>query len=451
MRGTVKGKSVRKRDYIAVILLGGSVYVFLLLGMVMFSGEMLAYAVPLLVCLFAAFLRSPEKPSLQATRTLSGTCVTQDVPVDVVLTIRNTGRHIEECFIEDLIPDGLTLLKGDTRVIARLAPDEEVSLTYTVSGKRGSYAFQYVHIVAGEHLGLFRRRALLDTPERLLIMPTQLRLRRVSIRPLQTRGYAGPVPARRGGSGVDFFGVREYQPGDPQRWINWRISARHTRSEVDTRLFTTEFEQERVADVGLILDARRRNDCHANGRSLFEYGVSAAAALSGAFLSDGNRVGLLIYGRGLEWAFPGYGKVQRERILRSLAQAKTGDSLVFESLDYLPTRFFPAKSQVVLVSPLCDDDPPMLARLRSRGYQVLVVSPDPVRFEVGGIQEDPANSQELALALRLARLERQLLLRKLRNAGIPVVDWDVETPFDQTVHAALGRLPLWFRAMGGAS
>ncbi len=442
---------MHKRDRIAVILLGGSAYIFLLLGMVMFSGELLAYAVPLLVCLFAAFLQSPEKPSLQVTRTLSEACVTQDVPVDVVLTLRNAGKHIEECFVEDVAPDGLVLLKGDVRVATRLAPGEALTLTYTVSGKRGSYAFRHTHVMTSEHLGLFRRRALLDAPERLLVMPAQLRLRRVSIRPLQTRGYAGPVPARRGGPGVDFFDVREYQPGDPQRWINWRISARHTRSEVDTRLFTTEFEQERVADVGLILDARRRNDCHVADRSLFDYSVSAAAALAGAFLSDGNRVGLLIYGRGLEWAFPGYGKVQRERILRALAQARTGDSLVFESLEYLPTRFFPAKSQVVLISPLCDDDPPMLARLRSRGYQVLVVSPDPVRFEAEGIQAGATSSQELALALRLARLERQLLLRKLRNAGIPTVDWDVAAPFDQTVHATLGRLPLWFRALGVSS
>ncbi|MBN2004602.1 MAG: DUF58 domain-containing protein [Anaerolineae bacterium] len=438
---------MHKRDHIAIVLMAVSAYIFLLLGMVMFNGEMLAYAVPFLVCLFAAFLQSPGKPAFQVTRTLSNTCVTQDVPVEVVLTIRNAGERIEECFVEDMLPAGLVLMKGDVRVAARLAPGELLTLTYTVSAKRGSYAFRHTHIVACEHLGLFRRRTLLDAPERLLVMPTQLRLRRVSIRPLQTRGYAGPVPARRGGPGVDFFGVREYQPGDPQRWINWRISARHTRSEVDTRLFTTEFEQERVADVGLILDARRRNDYHIGGRSLFEYSVSAAAALSGAFLSDGNRVGLLIYGRGLEWTFPGYGKVQRKRVLRALAQAKTGDSLVFESLDYLPTRFFPAKSQVVLISPLCDDDPPMLSRLRSRGYQVLVVSPDPLRFEVS-CKESVSDNQDVAVALRLARLERQLLMRKLRSAGIAVVDWDVDAAFDQVVHAALGRLPLWFRTIG---
>ncbi|MCL7455525.1 MAG: DUF58 domain-containing protein [Anaerolineae bacterium] len=41
-------------------------------------------------------------------------------------------------------------------------------------------------------------------------------------------------PARAGPAPI--FGVREYQAGDPRRWINWRVSARHPRS-----LFTNEF------------------------------------------------------------------------------------------------------------------------------------------------------------------------------------------------------------------
>jgi len=28
------------------------------------------------------------------------------------------------------------------------------------------------------------------------------------------------------------------------------------------------------------------------------------------------------------------------------------------------------------------------------------------------------------------------------------VDWQVDRPFDQTIHASLGRVPHWFRAVG---
>ena len=420
------------------LLLGIFVYSVLIAGLISRNGALVALAFPLVLYLFVALFQRPEDLNLRTTRVLSETCVSQDTHVEVTLTLVNEGAIVEELLVADIVPPALTLVEGETRALATLASGETLTLSYTVSGKRGSYDFRDVHVTAYEHLGLFSRHKKLEIFERLLVLPSVLQLRRVPIRPLQTRGYAGPVPARRGGPGVDFYGVREYQAGDPLRWINWRISARHTRT-----IFTNEFEQERVADVGLILDARRRNDLVVNRQSLFEHSIQAAASLAGAFLNDGNRVGLLVYGRGLEWTFPGYGKVQREQILRALARARTGDSLVFESLDYLPTRFFPAKSQIVLVSPLCEDDPQMLVRLRARGYQVLVISPDPVSFEA-----ERATTKDAVLAARLARLERTLLLRRLSGAGIQVVDWSVHAPFDRTVNASLGRTPLWFRAVG---
>ena len=88
--------------------------------------------------------------------------------------------------------------------------------------------------------------------------------------------------------------MREYQASDPQRQINWKLSARAERD-----LYTNIFEQERVADVGLIVDARQRTNVTGIDDSLFEHSVRAAAALAENFLDDGNRVGLLVYGSGL--------------------------------------------------------------------------------------------------------------------------------------------------------
>ena len=56
---------------------------------------------------------------------------------------------------------------------------------------------------------------------------------------------------------MSFWGVREYQMGDSLRHINWKIAARRMIAARQAQeLFTNEFEQERIADVGLILDAR---------------------------------------------------------------------------------------------------------------------------------------------------------------------------------------------------
>jgi uncharacterized protein (DUF58 family) len=217
--------------------------------------------------------------------------------------------------------------------------------------------------------------------------------------------------------------------GDPLRRVNWRATARYL-----DKPFTTEFEQDRVADVGLILDARPQQLRVSSNQSLLEESVSATAALADALLRGGHRVGLLLYGLG-HWVFPGYGRVQRERILRTLAETGMAASQAFGSLGHLPTRLFPPRSQLIIVSPLKEEDEKMLFRLRAHGYSIIIVSPDPVSFEASALENDPL----LATAVRLARLERRLLLQRLRQSGIIIIDWQVGQSLDQALTSVLLR------------
>ncbi len=422
-----------------LLFLSVLVYILLILGLATANGVIIALSIPFVIHLAAALFFAPENPQLQVVRRISTDRVSQDVPVTVSVSITNRGPYLEEVMLEDVVPEGLKVTEGIPHVRCEMSSGQSILIEYTVCGVRGRYHFQNVKVSASDRLGLFHRQVILHAPAHLTVLPHVSWLRRVSIRPLQTHGYAGPVPARSGGSGVDFFGVRAYQSGDPLRWINWRLSARHPHS-----FFTNEFEQERIADVGLILDARQRSEVRVNGQSLFEHAVHATASLANVFLNDGNRVGLLVYGGFLDWIFPGYGKLQRERILQALARAEPGESMIFDRLDYIPTRFFPARSQIVLVSPLWEEDLPILIHLRARGYQLLVISQDPVSFEAQALGSDPKAS----LAMRIARLERTLLLRKSHQIGVQIVNWQVDQPFDHAVHSALGRIPLWFRAVG---
>jgi uncharacterized protein (DUF58 family) len=436
-----------------LLLLAGLLYGLFLAALGSLNGAMLALSLPIVVYLAAALLFAPPAPKLRISRTFSAERVQPGGTVDVRLEITNDGGRLEEMLVQDQLPPRLRVTMGTTSKIVLLPPGQTVELAYTVSGPRGQYAFQNVAATAGDHLGLFRRSTLASAGGRFLVLPELRRMRQVAIRPLRTRASAGMVPARQGGPGLAFFGVREYQPGDSLRWINWRATARHPR-----HIFTDEFEQERVADVGVILDARQRSDIRRGGlldpaalqdprNSLYEHSVLAAASLADAFLRSGDRVTLLMYGGGLEWVFPGYGRVQRERILQALARGDRGESEVFETFESLPTRLFPARSQIVLVSPLWSDDLPMLFNMRARGYEVLVVSPDPVGFERAESGEQ-AGREPVDAAVRLARLERAILLRRLRQAGVQVVDWPVDRPLDQAVLASLGHTPQWTRSVG---
>jgi uncharacterized protein (DUF58 family) len=429
------------------LLLGLLTYGLLLAGIATVKGEFIALALPLVTYLIVGYLQAPEKLKLEATRHLSVERTSPNSEVEVTVTITNFGSGLEEIQLEDILPVGLTIRSDPSSVLRpnrhllRLPKGEGASYTfaYTVSGPRGGYVFEGLELRVNDHLAVSSSKVRVEAKARLFVLPPVTRVRNISIRPRRTRVYAGTIPARAGGAGTDFFGVREYQPGDPPSAINWRASAHY----ID-KLYANEFQQERVADVGIVLDGRLRTNEFSSGHSLFEYSVQAAASLADALLNQGNRVGLLLYASYLAWTLPGYGKIQRERILHALANAKTGESQVFSDLEHIPTRLFPPESQVILVSPLCEDDFAPLIQLRAQGYEVMVVSPNPVKFELSYLPMIAT----VQLAGRVIHMERAMLLQKMGRAGIHVLDWDVAEPFDLFVKRRLSRSPFWLRAIG---
>src|SRR5687767_12715159 len=421
------------------LLLGFITYALLLTGIATVRGEFIALALPFVVYLLAGFLFTPEQLKLEATRHLSVERTSPHTDVVVTVIVNNRGSTIEEVLLEDAVPADLMIRSGLSRHLVRLAKGGSYNFSYTVSGPRGGYGFEFVRAKVNDHLAATSREFQIEAKGQLFVFPPLTRLRHVAIRPRRTRVYAGSIPARAGGTGTEFFGVREYQPGDSPRVINWRASARHADA-----LYSNKFQQERVADIGVVLDGRLRTNEFARGHSLFEYSVQAAAALSDALLAQGNRVGLLVYANYLRWTLPGYGKIQRERILHSLAHAKPGGSEVFSDLEHLPTRLFPPESQIILVSPLTDDDLTPLVQLRAQGYQVLVVSPDPVKFELSYLPRNPT----VDLAARVIHMERTLLLKRIQRASIQVLDWDVAEPFDLVVKRKLSHPQAWLREVG---
>ncbi len=409
----------------------------LLFGLATLNSGVIALAIPLLIYLGVGFVLRPEPPQLAGSRALSTDRATVGQPVTVTVTVTNAGASIAEALIEETVLPGFEVIDGDTRLLTPLAAGETVTLEYTVRGARGVYRFAGVSVTAGSPLGIFSRRVVLVADNQLLIQPEAMRLRRIAIRPPRTRGFAGPILSRQGGSGVDFLGLREYQMGDRLRWVNWRVTARMMERNAHG-VFTNVFEQERLADVGIILDARQTSDLRTAEGSLFEQANRAAAALAEAFLDDGNRVGLLVYGSGIDGVFPGYGRVQRDRILRALGRASAGHHFVFETLRNLPTRFFPSQSQIVFVSPISSDDVPALMQLRAHDYAVMVVSPNPIAFEAHALTLDARARQ----AMRIAETERAFNFQLLRRSGIQVVDWDVNLPLDSVIHESLAKQPV---------
>jgi uncharacterized protein (DUF58 family) len=415
-------------------VIAGLIYGLLFVGLVTQQAPILAMAILSIAFLASGLLFSPESVNLQAERTLSARQINQDEIVRVALKISNQGPTLETLLIEDTVPVGLQIVSGSPRAVTSLQSGETLQLSYVLKAPRGAYHLPGLHALASDHLGLIQQTRELTLSARFLALPKVYKLPGVTVRPRRTRVYPGLAPARKGGPGVEFFGLREYQAGDPLRWINDRVSARHQQT-----LFVNEFEQERAVDIGLILDCRVETNLFGDSAELMEHSIKATATLVESFITAGNRVGLLIYGGTRNWVQPGYGKLQRERIFRVLAAVRLFQSYAAKELANLPTRLFTAGSQLVLISSLLSEDLPTLISLRAHGYQLLVISPDPIDFETQFLDDDPAVAQ----AARLARLERTFLLRRLRRNGIRVFEWRVDQPFHVAARYALTRTPAW--------
>ena len=393
-------------------------------GLLLLNGSIVATAIPLLLLVSVRMLSSPRPAvsDLRIERSLGQLRVTEGEVIGVELTVTNPGAAIELLCVTDGPPVGLVPTDGHVQFLGRLPARGAEAISYNALAGRGLHSFDEVQVRIWSPWGLAMYESRLQLETEVRVHPRTEKLDPITIRPQRTGAFAGPVKANRGGQGLDFFGCRAYTPGDDVRRINWRAYARQDS------LIVNEYELERIADVNIILDARAKSHARLDGETTFDHSVRAAASLASHFLDQGNNVGLLIYGDYVKWSFPGIGRLQQERILDELADARLGNKAVFEELRFIPARLFPPRSQLVLVSPLVDeDDIEIVALLVDRGYSVLLVCPH--SLTVAGGERLPEDSPAVNLARQILGLKRDLFLGSLAKIGTSVIDWRVDEPF----------------------
>jgi uncharacterized protein (DUF58 family) len=145
--------------------------------------------------------------------------------------------------------------------------------------------------------------------------PTRTLLRRLHwslVHPLATR-LNGDERSRLVGPGVEFAGVREYQPGDDIRRIDWNLTARSTTP------FIREAQVDGAIDVWLVVDVSPSVDW-GTGLCLKRYRAIELAAVAGQLLGrHGNRLGLLLFAdRPIGIVPPATGRAHLERVVGRL-------------------------------------------------------------------------------------------------------------------------------------
>ena len=274
-----------------------------------------------------------------------------------------------------------------------------------------------LRVVAGG--GLYVAPLVLEVGD-IVVFPAAAALAR-AVAPRELAAPLGEHASRAVGSGVEFAGVRPYQPGDRRRDVDWRTSARHND------LFVRQYAAERAFDLVLVLDTSA--DAGPPGSSTLDLTVRAATGLAQSYLRAHDRVGLATFGGPLRWLTPAAGPRQLYRVSEALMSMRPDETErdagdVGFGLADLPRSMLPGRAFVCVVTPLLDDRPLAAVRLLlDRGFAPLVVD---VLTNEPALRRRRRDRVRDELALRTWRMHREALVGELAGLGVPVLDWDGE-------------------------
>jgi uncharacterized protein (DUF58 family) len=270
-------------------------------------------------------------------------------------------------------------------------------------------------------------------------------LRRVRLVEMRARRLvedllAGPYRSVFRGRGIEFDDIREYQPGDDVRAIDWHTTARTGTVQIKQNV------EERCLTVMLAVDLSASGDFGSVPQSKRELAAELAAVLALSAVFNNDRVGLLLFtdrverhlaprtGRRQALAIvaailghePRSPRTSLNRLLQTLGNALRRRATVFLISDFLDTGFDRAlrlagRRHDVVAVPIADAAECQLPDL---GWLVCEDA------ETGELLQLDTSDSAVRHAFDVARVARTARLREtFRGAGVDAIPCETGRPY----------------------
>lgn len=284
----------------------------------------------------------------------------ETVSMDITLTAK---RRLSTFILEEQMPPSLG---RPARVpIASIDGGENVGHNYKFTAtRRGAYRLGPLVAKWGDPLGLTQRKVTLAEPYEVLVHPS---VELVQDRPL-TRMFEDPPirppVSRPWPQGLEFYGMRDYAPGDDIRRVVWRAFGR------TGKLLVRESEQGITDKITIVIDQNKRSHSQGEVSESFEAAVKAAASLGVRHLREGYSVTL--EGNRQRIVPPLRGGNSQMMLLDEMARLDLIDAPLTDAIMRLVTN--PSRdNHVVIITPRLDAETTgRLKLLLDRGASVLV-------------------------------------------------------------------------------
>ena len=172
------------------------------------------------------------------------------------------------------------------------------------------------------------------------------------------------------GRGMEFNEVREYQPGDDVRLIDWNVTARMDQP------FIKEFIEERELTLMLLVDVSSSGEFGSTAKLKNEVSAETASVLAFAAIKNNDKIGLIIFSDKIEHTIsPKKGKAHIWNIIRTILNFKPegkGTNLTLP-LEYL-LNIQKRKATTFLISDFQDHDYETKLKLVNQKHDLVAIT-----------------------------------------------------------------------------
>ena len=172
------------------------------------------------------------------------------------------------------------------------------------------------------------------------------------------------------GHGIEFADVREYEPGDDVRAIDWNVTARRGHPYIKT------FQEERELTVMLVVDASASQQFGTGARFKQEVAAELAALLAYAAIQNNDKVGLVIAADEPELTIPPRkGRAHVYRVIRDILQfqPKGRGTNLAAALEYL-NRITHRRTVTFVISDFLTDGYERALRVANQRHDLVAIA-----------------------------------------------------------------------------
>jgi uncharacterized protein (DUF58 family) len=210
------------------------------------------------------------------------------------------------------------------------------------------------------------------------------RVRKIEIksRGLSSQLFSGEYHSAFKGRGMSFSEVREYQPGDDIRSIDWNVTARFNHPYVKV------FEEERELTIMLLVDMSGSGSFGTQGQFKLELIAELCAVIAFSALQNNDKVGVILFSNCIEkYIPPKKGRKHVLRIIRELIdfQPSSNQTDIGDALRFL-MNVTKKRSTVFLLSDFFDRGYEDSIKIASRKHDMVAIKiSDPRELEMPDI------------------------------------------------------------------